>query len=470
MQERDDIVALDSAIILNPRVWEASGHVAGFTDPLVDCRTCKLRFRADQLERRAVRHASRRKRPGETPDCDLTEARQFNLMFETHGRPGRGERLDGLPAARDGAGHLRQLQERRSSSRAASRRSGSRRSASRSATRSRRATSSSATREFEQMEMEFFVPPAEAEEWYRYWIDAAPRLVPATRPPRRATCASASTTRTSCSHYSSGDERHRVPVPDRLVGARGHREPRRLRPDAARRALRDEARVLRPGRRALRAVRDRARRGVERTSSRCSSTPTTRRRSAERERTVLRLHPRIAPVKAAVLPLSARTRAWSATGARALRGAARGTHGRVRRRRRDRPPLPAPGRDRDAVRVHGRRADARGRHGHDPRTATRSRRSGSRSPASRAGSRTRSNGRGRYRRAIKPGRSSTFSDGSPKPNFLYSPCASVVCSSHFTPMQRPFDHLADELSAEPSAGDTPAERRRRRDRRSRRRP
>ena len=50
VQERDDIVALDSAIILHPRVWEASGHVAGFTDPLVDCRTCKQRFRADQLE------------------------------------------------------------------------------------------------------------------------------------------------------------------------------------------------------------------------------------------------------------------------------------------------------------------------------------------------------------------------------------------------------------------------------------
>ena len=55
VQERDDIVALDSAIILNPRVWEASGHVAGFTDPLVDCRTCKLRFRADQLEHAQLR-------------------------------------------------------------------------------------------------------------------------------------------------------------------------------------------------------------------------------------------------------------------------------------------------------------------------------------------------------------------------------------------------------------------------------
>src|SRR5438128_11682308 len=87
VQERDDIVALDSAIILNPRVWEASGHVAGFSDPMVDCRTCKLRFRADHLadpehdEVRCGRKPS--KRPGETEECDLTEPRQFNLMLST---------------------------------------------------------------------------------------------------------------------------------------------------------------------------------------------------------------------------------------------------------------------------------------------------------------------------------------------------------------------------------------------------
>ena len=80
VQEREDIVALDSAIILNPAVWEASGHVAGFTDPLVDCRTCKLLFRADRLEdARCGRKPSTR--PGEFADCNLTEARQFNLMF-----------------------------------------------------------------------------------------------------------------------------------------------------------------------------------------------------------------------------------------------------------------------------------------------------------------------------------------------------------------------------------------------------
>src|SRR3974377_1988242 len=65
LQERDDVLALDSAIIQHPRTWEASGHLAGFTDPLVDCRTCKLRFRADHLD---VSACGRRpsKHPGET--------------------------------------------------------------------------------------------------------------------------------------------------------------------------------------------------------------------------------------------------------------------------------------------------------------------------------------------------------------------------------------------------------------------
>src|SRR5947208_1121277 len=82
LQERDDIVALDSAIIQHPMTWVASGHLAGFTDPLVDCRTCKLRFRADHLgELECGRRPS--KHPGEDEQCDLTEARAFNLMFET---------------------------------------------------------------------------------------------------------------------------------------------------------------------------------------------------------------------------------------------------------------------------------------------------------------------------------------------------------------------------------------------------
>lgn len=73
VQERDDMVGLDASILMHPRVWEASGHVAGFTDPLVDCKSCKQRFRADHLE------------GDRCPACggELTEARQFNLMFKT---------------------------------------------------------------------------------------------------------------------------------------------------------------------------------------------------------------------------------------------------------------------------------------------------------------------------------------------------------------------------------------------------
>src|ERR671937_2476292 len=68
VQERDDMVALDAAILMHPRTWEASGHLEGFTDPMVDCRACKLRFRADELESSACgRKPSLH--PGEFDDC-----------------------------------------------------------------------------------------------------------------------------------------------------------------------------------------------------------------------------------------------------------------------------------------------------------------------------------------------------------------------------------------------------------------
>ena len=106
--------------------------------------------------------------------------------------------------------------------------------------------------------MEFFVPPAEAEEWYRYWVDERLALAHALRRPREP-AARARARRRRALALLARDERHRVPLPDRLVGARGDREPRRLRPDPAHRGVRDEARVGRPGRRALHAARDRAR-------------------------------------------------------------------------------------------------------------------------------------------------------------------------------------------------------------------
>jgi glycyl-tRNA synthetase len=82
VRTRSDVEGLDTAILMHPRVWEASGHVGGFVDPLVDCRVCKGRFRADKLQdARCPRKPSRL--PGEHAECDLTDPRQFNLMFRT---------------------------------------------------------------------------------------------------------------------------------------------------------------------------------------------------------------------------------------------------------------------------------------------------------------------------------------------------------------------------------------------------
>jgi glycyl-tRNA synthetase len=169
IQEREDIVGLDSAIILNPRVWEASGHVTGFTDPLVDCRTCKLRFRADHLEHSSCgRRPS--KRPGETPDCDLTEAREFNLMFKT--QVGALEDTSSVAYLRPETAqgifinfkNVLQLARRKPPFGIAQIGKSFRNEITPGNFLFR-------TREFEQMEMEFFVPPHEADEWFTYWIE-----------------------------------------------------------------------------------------------------------------------------------------------------------------------------------------------------------------------------------------------------------------------------------------------------------
>src|SRR5256885_7147091 len=79
VHERDDVVGMDGSILTHPAVLRASGHVEGFSDPMIDCRTCKAHLRADQLvEKKGVKQC---------PNCggkDLTAPRQFNLMFETH--------------------------------------------------------------------------------------------------------------------------------------------------------------------------------------------------------------------------------------------------------------------------------------------------------------------------------------------------------------------------------------------------
>ena len=83
VQERDDVVGMDGAILTMEQVLVSSGHVGGFSDPMVDCKTCKGRFRADNLESSQCKEKPS-VCPGQSPKCELTEPRQFNLMLQTN--------------------------------------------------------------------------------------------------------------------------------------------------------------------------------------------------------------------------------------------------------------------------------------------------------------------------------------------------------------------------------------------------
>ncbi|HVA02654.1 MAG TPA: glycine--tRNA ligase [Acidimicrobiales bacterium] len=160
VQLRDDVVGIDAAILSTPKIWEASGHLDNFTDPLVDCRNCHERWRADKIE-------------GICPNCgsaDLTEPRAFNLMFKTFAGPVeedatvaylRPETAQGMfvnflnvvtttrkkppfGIAQVGKSFRNEITPQNFVFR---------------------------TREFEQMEMEYFVPPDEADKWFHYWLD-----------------------------------------------------------------------------------------------------------------------------------------------------------------------------------------------------------------------------------------------------------------------------------------------------------
>ncbi|MEA2154758.1 MAG: glycyl-tRNA synthetase [Solirubrobacteraceae bacterium] len=170
VQERDDIVALDSAILQHPRTWEASGHLAGFTDPMVDCRTCGQRFRADHLgDLQCPQKPSRH--PGEAEQCSLTEARDFNLMFETTMGPVKdsGATVYLRPETAQGifVNFKNVLQFSRKKPPFGIAQVGK-------SFRNEITPGNFVfrTREFEQMEMEFFVPPDEAPRWYEFWKGA----------------------------------------------------------------------------------------------------------------------------------------------------------------------------------------------------------------------------------------------------------------------------------------------------------
>ncbi|MEW6154911.1 MAG: glycine--tRNA ligase [Actinomycetota bacterium] len=158
--ERDDIVGLDAAILMAPKVWEASGHLATFTDPLVDCRNCKERSRADQIADQCPRCGSR----------DLTEARPFHLMFKTHVGPVEDEGAIAYLRPETAQGifvnfaNVLQTARRKPPFGIAQQGKSFRNEITPGNFIFR-------TREFEQMEMEFFVPPDQGAKWFEYWCD-----------------------------------------------------------------------------------------------------------------------------------------------------------------------------------------------------------------------------------------------------------------------------------------------------------
>jgi glycyl-tRNA synthetase len=301
VRERDDIVALDSSIILHPKIWEASGHVAGFTDPLVDCRTCKKRFREDHLaEEQCGRKPS--KHPGETPDCDLTEARQFNLMFRT--RVGAVEET-GLevylrPETAQGIfvnfKNVAQLARRKPPFGIAQVGKAFRNEITPGNFIFR-------TLEFEMLELEYFVPPAESEEWHTYWI--AERLAWHMRyGVREENLRARAHGADELSHYSSAtsDIEYRYPMGWSELEGIANRGDFDLRQHTNASGTKLEWVDAGTGERFTPHVIEPSL-GLNRSLLTFIVDAYDEEVVAERERTVLRLHPRLAPVTAAVLPL-----------------------------------------------------------------------------------------------------------------------------------------------------------------------
>ena len=168
VRERDDVVGIDSAIVSHPRVWEASGHVDHFSDPMVDCRACKRRFRADQIPDEPCSATTKK---DASRDHDLTEARDFNLMLQTqigasveasseaYLRPETCQPIfTGFKRVREASRQkvpfgIAQIGK-----------------AFRNEITPRNFTFRS--REFEQAEMEFFCHPSEREKWFEHWREA----------------------------------------------------------------------------------------------------------------------------------------------------------------------------------------------------------------------------------------------------------------------------------------------------------
>ncbi len=296
VQLRGDIVGLDAAILSPPAVWEASGHLKNFTDPLVDCKVCRQRFRLDKLDD-----------PHTCPNCgakdSFTEARQFNLMFKTFAGPVEEDAAVAYlrPETAQGmfVNFANVLQTTRKKPPFGIAQIG----------KSFRNEITPQnwifrTREFEQMEMEFFVPPAESARWYEYWC--AERLrwfsdlgIPADMLRLRAHDPD------ELSHYSSGTSDVEFLFPwgwDELEGI-ANRGDYDLTQHATHSGERLEYFDQASGERYVPHVIEPAA-GATRTMAAFLLAAYDEDEVGGERRTVLRLHPRLAPYKVAVLPLS----------------------------------------------------------------------------------------------------------------------------------------------------------------------
>ncbi|HZP73143.1 MAG TPA: glycine--tRNA ligase [Gaiellaceae bacterium] len=302
IQERDDMVALDSAIILNPEVWVASGHVGGFSDPLVDCRTCKLRFRADKLEDGSCGKRPSKK-PGETEQCDLTEPRQFNMMFDTHVGAVRDDASVAYLRPETAQGIFVNFKNVTSSMRV---------KPPFGIAQIGKSFRNEITpgnfifrlREFEQMEMEFFVPPDDAEEWFRYWIEQR-RQWHVSLGLRESHVRLRPHEPDELAHYATAatDVEYLFPIGWQELEGIAYRGDYDLRHHAEHSGTKLE--WIGQDERYVPHVVEPAG-GVDRFMLAFLCDAYEEEVVADRPRTVLHLHPRIAPVKVAVLPLIGR--------------------------------------------------------------------------------------------------------------------------------------------------------------------
>jgi glycyl-tRNA synthetase len=296
VQQRDDVVLIDAAILGPPQVWEASGHLANFTDPLVDCTACKTRHRLDKLED-----------PDTCPTCGksgtFTEARAFNLMFKTQAGPVEGAGADAYlrPETAQGmfVNFANVLHTTRKKPPFGIAQVG----------KSFRNEITPQnwifrTREFEQMELEFFVPPEEGREWYEYWcrerLDWYVRHgIPAEMLRIRAHGDD------ELSHYSTGTSDVEFLFPwgwDELEGI-AQRTDYDLKQHSEHSGERLDYFDQASGERYVPYVIEPAA-GATRTMAAFLLAAYDEEELEQETRTVLRLHPRLAPYKVAVLPLS----------------------------------------------------------------------------------------------------------------------------------------------------------------------